>query len=501
MTNYNKLCIICLNYPNNEKISSCSSGHITCNECLQTFMEVQSTSPDIVTKCSSDKCNKPLKMNIEIQDKMLQKFIKQICDLTETIQKLGKDKTNEIKKNSVMTIKTLFQDLHQLIRSKYANDLVLKCPNCATAFIDFDGCLALTCENCKAGFCALCLENCGDAHNHLQQIHGVVHDDSEKSNFKKANYKRTTDELIKITEMITMFIVDLFKDLSCIHEYKNLDSSELMKLFLGTIHKGYNDYQCCVPQPQSRYDDDINQFNFWDKIREKHLMYHKQEQKKLEKEIKDQFDEELKKCKQKLQDQFNEDSYKYKIELQRQLDEEIYKHEKETEEQIKKYEKQILGKIQVERTKYEKEICEQIVDGKIKYQNEIKILKQNLENEQQKNKILEKKESEYLKKEMLYNKYLEKERLEKKQKDIEEREKIVRLKREHEIEKELERLKLERLEKEHEVNKHKEHGELNKLNKEYLSKKQKEIEEREKIVRLKRQSEIEKEHINRVIYK
>jgi hypothetical protein len=78
--------------------------------------------------------------------------------------------------------------------------------------------LELTCENCKAGFCALCLENCGDAHNHLQQIHGVIHDYRERSNFKKANYKRTTDELIKIYEMISIFIVNIFKDLSGIHE-------------------------------------------------------------------------------------------------------------------------------------------------------------------------------------------------------------------------------------------------------------------------------------------
>eukprot|EP01052_Picozoa_sp_SAG31_P039920 SAG31_NODE_5649_length_2404_cov_1.374837_2_plen_229_part_00 len=46
--------------------------------------------------------------------------------------------------------------------------LTLKCPRCAAAFIDFDGCMALTCAACGAGFCAWCLKDCGeDAHDHV----------------------------------------------------------------------------------------------------------------------------------------------------------------------------------------------------------------------------------------------------------------------------------------------------------------------------------------------
>lgn len=49
--------------------------------------------------------------------------------------------------------------------------LTLKCPRCKTPFFDFDGCCALTCcnESCRAGFCALCQEDCGDdAHSHVR---------------------------------------------------------------------------------------------------------------------------------------------------------------------------------------------------------------------------------------------------------------------------------------------------------------------------------------------
>lgn len=48
--------------------------------------------------------------------------------------------------------------------------LTLRCPRCKTAFMDFDGCFALTCgkNSCHAGFCAWCLKDCGaDAHSHV----------------------------------------------------------------------------------------------------------------------------------------------------------------------------------------------------------------------------------------------------------------------------------------------------------------------------------------------
>ena len=48
--------------------------------------------------------------------------------------------------------------------------LTLKCPRagCRAAFLDFNGCFALTCGRCGCGFCAWCLADCGDdAHTHV----------------------------------------------------------------------------------------------------------------------------------------------------------------------------------------------------------------------------------------------------------------------------------------------------------------------------------------------
>ncbi len=60
----------------------------------------------------------------------------------------------------------LFNDLAEKIN--------LRCPRCKAAFYDYDGCNALKCgvPECGAGFCAICLKDCGhDAHAHIYAGH------------------------------------------------------------------------------------------------------------------------------------------------------------------------------------------------------------------------------------------------------------------------------------------------------------------------------------------
>jgi hypothetical protein len=63
--------------------------------------------------------------------------------------------------------------------------LTLKCPRCRAAFLDFEGCFALSCSGCNCGICGWCLADCGDdAHAHVatcpskpaggQQYHGSL---------------------------------------------------------------------------------------------------------------------------------------------------------------------------------------------------------------------------------------------------------------------------------------------------------------------------------------
>lgn len=74
--------------------------------------------------------------------------------------------------------------IEDIRRDIIENVLTIKCPRCKCAFIDYDGCNALTCSNtqCRAGFCALCYIDCGhDAHDHIRNAHpGQMHTRQEE---------------------------------------------------------------------------------------------------------------------------------------------------------------------------------------------------------------------------------------------------------------------------------------------------------------------------------
>lgn len=65
-----------------------------------------------------------------------------------------------------------------LARKKVIAILELRCPHCQTVFVDFAGCMALTCKDysgrnpafgCGKHFCGWCLQACeGDAHAHVR---------------------------------------------------------------------------------------------------------------------------------------------------------------------------------------------------------------------------------------------------------------------------------------------------------------------------------------------
>ena len=71
----------------------------------------------------------------------------------------------------IMAIKNVTERDASIVRMKVVDTIfTLRCPgeNCGMAFLDFEGCFALTCNNCRCGFCAWCLKDCGrDAHAHV----------------------------------------------------------------------------------------------------------------------------------------------------------------------------------------------------------------------------------------------------------------------------------------------------------------------------------------------
>uniref|UniRef100_A0A0G4FMB0 Protein kinase domain-containing protein n=1 Tax=Chromera velia CCMP2878 TaxID=1169474 RepID=A0A0G4FMB0_9ALVE len=65
--------------------------------------------------------------------------------------------------------KALLEDgAQKKVREITEEILTLKCPRCSAAFVDFEGCAALTCRSCNCAFCGYCLMDCqGDAHPHV----------------------------------------------------------------------------------------------------------------------------------------------------------------------------------------------------------------------------------------------------------------------------------------------------------------------------------------------
>eukprot|EP01012_Entosiphon_sulcatum_P068585 TRINITY_DN9884_c0_g1_i4.p1 TRINITY_DN9884_c0_g1~~TRINITY_DN9884_c0_g1_i4.p1 ORF type:complete len:1080 (+),score=153.92 TRINITY_DN9884_c0_g1_i4:57-3242(+) len=113
------------------------------------------------------------------------------------------------------------------LRARLLDALNLRCPRCATVFHDYDGCDALTCAACGAGFCAVCLADCGtDAHRHCAQVHGNVY--GGRDNFERVHRVRRerliTEFLQELPEQTARaLIVSVEKDLRDLgHRVENI---------------------------------------------------------------------------------------------------------------------------------------------------------------------------------------------------------------------------------------------------------------------------------------
>jgi hypothetical protein len=74
-------------------------------------------------------------------------------------------------KTELQKMEALGLELFEARKHIIDNILTLSCPRCSQAFVDFTGCMALTCSaaGCGCEFCAWCLKDCGkDAHSHVR---------------------------------------------------------------------------------------------------------------------------------------------------------------------------------------------------------------------------------------------------------------------------------------------------------------------------------------------
>lgn len=118
--------------------------------------------------------------------------------------------------------------VRETVRHIQERILTLKCPRagCEAAFVDFNGCFALTCHRCHCGFCAYCLQDCGrDAHPHVPQCpHNIAPGRDVYGNpelFERAQRQRrqrmVAEYLATVDEAIRPNVVA-----ACVHDFADL---------------------------------------------------------------------------------------------------------------------------------------------------------------------------------------------------------------------------------------------------------------------------------------
>lgn len=191
----------------------------TCWECLQYSYEA-AMKPGAIQGCcnkqgellcSNVKCRFPITVDRWAQ-------VTPTAAVLEAQQKLKLKATVDIELQKALQLQKLqieaeYARIEQIqnedektaakLRMKIVNEiLTLSCPRCKMAFVDFDGCFALTCNNqaCRCGFCAWCLEDCGaDAHKHVvncKEGSRKVHDTF--ANFTEHHRKKKISAVTKL---------------------------------------------------------------------------------------------------------------------------------------------------------------------------------------------------------------------------------------------------------------------------------------------------------------
>jgi hypothetical protein len=179
-----EMCKICFDYYTGDKGYSCSKKHFLCWDCFKGHVD-NASGPDSVGKCVDDEgcllcpeCSESFTLLNVAKESAPQAVFDSLENLKSTIKtKKAVDealKEQETRLNReferIQSIKDEEERKAERLRLEIINDiLTLRCPRCKTAFLDYSGCAALTCGVCKAGFCALCLLDCGgtDAHQHV----------------------------------------------------------------------------------------------------------------------------------------------------------------------------------------------------------------------------------------------------------------------------------------------------------------------------------------------
>lgn len=207
---FHRTCEICFDDTLPSEGWVCPDDHFLCRGCFLYYVK-QARAPDAMERavdvngtlfCPHDGCRamyEPLKLlnqphNAEEQE--LREIFGELQELRLAAH--AKQEVSVALETQKMKLKAEFQRLQQIqdidqrqaeiIRLEIVDDiLTLRCPkqDCRMAFVDFTGCFALTCSNCRTQFCAWCI----DARDSLAIHHHV----STCPHASKAGYYHSLD--------------------------------------------------------------------------------------------------------------------------------------------------------------------------------------------------------------------------------------------------------------------------------------------------------------------
>jgi len=234
----------------------CKGNHFLCDECFtlqvraesnEELQELEARNGEIL--CTF--CDKADRLPVSMADIVLHagnEAFQEYSDAKKMLleSQLAKEIRKEERKRMQDEMERLARmdayerEVYEHCRHVRENILTLKCPRegCGLAFLDFDGCFALTCSKCRCGFCAWCLEDCGDdAHAHVANCpegRGIAGDPyGTKDAFTEAQAKRRKRVVRGFLRGIDD--VKMREDIAnqCRKDFEDLDMQEISDEFCG----------------------------------------------------------------------------------------------------------------------------------------------------------------------------------------------------------------------------------------------------------------------------
>ena len=169
----------------------CAERHYTCGDCFEAYVKSEAGKPLGELKkregrvvCPSntdamkgaDRCNAPPFADKDIASNVSDEAFEAYLRAREKMKEetMAEEMRTEMERRVELERERAAAGAGAAERLRAAKEhiietiLTLCCPRCKQAFVDFDGCFALSCSRCSAGFCAYCLADCGrDAHQHV----------------------------------------------------------------------------------------------------------------------------------------------------------------------------------------------------------------------------------------------------------------------------------------------------------------------------------------------